>query len=432
MAVSLPPIPGLRNKLIIVGIIAAVLGGGYLLFQSGSNATPQYAPVSLKIWGTDPGSAFEQILQRYKAVSPNVTATYEQIPPGNYASSLIHAFATGQGPDVFMIGDHDLGAWKSLLSPANIRQFNIAQVDSSYPEAVMSDFVSDGEVYALPLYMDTLSLVYNKSWFDQAGIAVPPATWKDFSDDVQKLRTLNAQGQLVKTGAAIGGSEATITHAADILQLLMLQNGARILDNEGRANFAGGNSPAEKAFEYYLSFADPASENYTWNEDQGDSFEQFLTGKTAMIFAYREETKKLQERSPFLNFDIAPVPQINADSPVNFPSYQGLGAWVNGASPAWAWNFISFAAINSAAQGDYLNATGRLPALRNLIGNVADDPVAGPMVKPALTARSWPMPAHENVVTIFSDAVSRVLKGTMSAAESLTQAEGKLNQLLGK
>jgi len=69
---------------------------------------------------------------------------------------------------------------------------------------------------ALPLSLDTLAMIYNKDLLDSAGIAVLPKNWNDFDGDVARLRSVNAQGQIVQAGAAIGGSAASIANAADI------------------------------------------------------------------------------------------------------------------------------------------------------------------------------------------------------------------------
>jgi multiple sugar transport system substrate-binding protein len=302
-------------------------------------------------------------------------------------------------------------------------------VNSLYPAAVAPDFVVNGEVYALPLYMDTLSLIYNKAWFDQAGIPNPPSTWQEFSDDIPKLRTLNAQGQLVKTAAGIGGTANTVPYAADIVQLLMFQNGAQIVDSSGRANFTG--STAEEAFQYYLNFANPSWSSYTWNEKQGNAWEDFFTGKTAMIFAYRNDTKMFADRSPFLDWSMAPVPQVSLDHTADVARYQGLAVWIKGSSPDWAWDFILYATTLEKPQADYLNATERLPALRTVIEQQAKTDAA-PFVKQALNAHSWFMPGDANVSVVFSDAIGRALTGAATPADSLKQAEAELNRLFGK
>ena len=125
-----------------------------------------------------------------------------------------------------------------------------------------------------------------------AGIAVAPSTWSEFQEAVIALTQFNADGVITQSGAGIGTSE-NIERAADLIALLMMQNGTQMVDDRGRAVFdevpeggERGTLPGLDAVRFYTDFANPTKEVYTWNEDQPDSFEAFTNGTTAMFFGY--------------------------------------------------------------------------------------------------------------------------------------------------
>jgi len=421
---SLPPLPNLpkialsRNQILIIAGAVLLILIVWLAFFFSASPTSTFVPVNLTVWGTDPREAFDAMLASYRALRPQVTVTYTQISAAKYDDTLLNALAAGKGPDVFMIGNHDVLKKLSLLAPADPSQMTPSLVDQLFPAAVGQDFSVKGKVYAMPLYMDVLSLVYNKESFDQAGIALPPTTWQDFNDDVRKLREVSPNGQIIKAATALGGSENSVRHATDILSLLMLQNGVQISDQNGQAVFAGSAGNAAASLRFYLQFADSGSPLYTWNEDQPDSLESFLQGKVAMAFAYGPDIANFKAKSPFLNFGVAPVPQVSQDHGVNYPSYQGLAVALRSASPGWAWDFVTSVTGNADRMRPYLVATGRGPALRSMLTAAS-----------SLTARSWPIPDYAAVQDIFDDAITEVRRGAVSAETALSRAQDQINQL---
>jgi ABC-type glycerol-3-phosphate transport system substrate-binding protein len=274
--------------------------------------------------------------------------------------------------------------------------------------------------------MDTLSLIYNRDLLDQAGIATPPVTWREVLDAVSALRKTNAQGQLTASALALGGTDATVAHATDVLSLLMLQNGARMLE-DGEAKF-GNDKNAATALRFYSDFANPSSAAYTWNDSLGTSAESFAAGKTAMIVGYHGDLAPLKAKSPFLRLVAAPMPQVSADQNLNFPSYQALAVWRRSQLSAWAWDFIIFASTNADANRAYLKVLNRPPALRALVAALTNDPELGFYAKQSLTAASWEMPDYDKIKEIFSTAIQSVRGGETPDA-ALGAAADQVDQL---
>lgn len=415
----------LVGAVVIVIVVAVVLILN--LRPTGSAAVAS----KLSVWGIEDKKTFYAVATAY----PYATVTYTQLDPSTYDQQVLSALAAGTGPDVFEIGDRAVPQWQSVITPmpaALEAQFGPLQIQNDFPDVVTQDFVQGSTIYALPLSVDTLAMVYNKDLFNTAGIAVPPTTWDQFEADVAKLRVLNPNGQLAQSAAAIGGSETSVTHASDLLALLMLQNGTTMVDSElTSAEFASdsGGGTGVAAFNFYLQFANATSPYYTWNDQMGNDVDNFAAGKTAIIFAYQSDLAAIQAKAPFLNIGIAPMPQAaGATVAVNYPSYEGFAASKAGQT-ALAWNFIVYLTATDASEKMYLAATGKPPALRTEIQADENDPSLSVFAAQALTAKSWYEPNDAQVDAIFNTAIQNVLTGADDPSTSLKQAQASVSAL---
>jgi multiple sugar transport system substrate-binding protein len=423
-----------KKQLYIIIGAAVAIGVVVFLVVSNIKVKPTANPVTLNVWGTISRDTFENKLAAgYKTLRPNATVKYTQLDPANYDNAVVQALAAGNGPDVLFIGNHDLPKRKSLLVPVDPVQFGAASLAADFPTVVGQDFSDSGQIYALPLSIDTMTLIYNKDAFDQAAIPNPPRTWAEFQTLIPKLRVLNQAGQLTKSAAAIGASEKSIDRATDLLNLLMLQNSAAMTDaRHGTATFAGtqGSSPGLGAFSFYLQFANAASPLYTWSENEGNSLESFAAGQVVMVMDYHGVLASLKKKNPFLNIGVAEMPQVSVDNVVNYASYQGLAVSKQSKASAWAWDFIIYATTNADATKGYLASTGEPPALRSLIAADLNDADLGVFAKQALTARSWYIPDYEPVKNIFNTAIGNVLAGKLDSLAALRNAQDQVSQLL--
>ncbi len=420
-----------QKQIIIIGAILAVVALVALLVFFNRQPSGK-EKISLLVWGFDKGEVFSPVIGAYKQLRPNVEISYKEIKTADYENYLLGALASGQGPDVFPIYNRQLGKLIKALYPASPSQLSAGQVQDLFPAEVETDFgagvgTAQEQIFALPLYFDTLALIYNKDLFDQGGVVGPPATWSDFEDAVAKLRAISPNGEITRAGAAIGGSQKTITNAVDVLNNLIFQNGTTMLSGNN-ASFASENGA--NAFNFYLQFANPSSNYYTWNDSQPNDFDGFAAGKTAMVFGYGADVAKIKNKSPFLRMGIAPMPQTTSFNSVNYAYYWGLAVSKQSRNAAAAWNFVVFAATNSQAASAYSSSSGKPPALRDLIGQKISDPSLGVFAKQALTARSWYQVDERKIKNIFDNAISTVLNTRADPRRTLEQAQTAVTQLM--
>ena len=385
----------------------------------------------ITVWGVydSERTISDTLIAPFVTANPNAQITYRQMDPRTYEQDLINALAAGTGPDVFYVKNSWLTKHADKLWPLPAENFSLATTKQLFPDVVIQDFTIGSSMYALPLYVDTLALFYNKAIFDNAGIAEPPRTWEDFTELIPKLRIIDATGQLTRAAAAIGGSGRNINSATDLLNLIMLQNGTAMTDQGfTRATFAGSGANAAS---FYTDFSNPRSKNYTWDSSSHYSLDAFAEENVAMIFNYAYLVPQLRQKNPFLNFGIAPMLQYkNAARQINYPNYFGLGISATSKQKDLALAFITNSTMDAATNIGYLNATGRPPASRQTVAISMADPEIAIFSRQVLTAMDWPKIDDEAIDTSFTKMLELVNSGQLPLARALKQTEEEITALI--
>ncbi len=419
-----------KNQKIILGVAGFIVLFFLLVFARIIPGLRQSAPrVDLQFWGVgDSNSAWAASIQSYQKNYPNIYITYTQVDPASYESKLVNALAAGNGPDLFMFNNSWLPKNGDKVVPAPASVISTSTFANLFPKVATQDFVRNGQVYAMPLSIDTLALIYNRDIFAQRGVAIPPATWAQFDNVVRQARVVR-NGTISTPAVSMGGTLASMPNAADILNLLFLQAGTQMTTPYVGATFAS--TPGRTALSFYTQFAMPTSAYYTWNDSKGSALDLFAGGKSAMFIGYASQLAQIKADSPNLNLGISAVPQFSLSSKINYPDYWGLAVSKQSQNQAQAWDFAAFVATDAATAGDYVTNTGNPPALLSLIAQYQSDPVLGPYASQALTAEDWTEPDSDAVTTIFNNMIESVLNRSATVGQALLTAQTSVNNLGG-
>jgi len=411
-------------------IIVAILGVGALIagfFVYGLFLRkPETPPVTLTMWAPEPESYYAGMFTRLKEAYPFVTMTYRAFTDAaQYERALLDALAAGQGPDIFTVANNDLPRKLNKLFPLPATMYTAERLQAEFPDTVLRDFTKNGTIYALPLYIDTLALVYNRDLLNEEGIAIPPSTWEEVQDMAGELAKYDDNG-LVRAGIALGGSH-NIAHMKEIISALMFQNGAEMV-NEGYSDAKFASLEGTNAFSFYMQFARPSSAAYAWNDALGFSRDVFAAGRAAMVIETAEGKELIARKSPFLNAGVAPLPQVDGQK-ATYAVYRGLAVSRQSKNSRTAWGVVLAFATNPAYAESYLGASGRPPALRALVNKYLNDPAFGVFARQALIGRAWAEPDPERVTEIFADMAGKGLIGA-DAFATLKAAQDAVTSLM--
>ncbi|MFA5937363.1 MAG: extracellular solute-binding protein [Candidatus Paceibacterota bacterium] len=408
----------MKHRIHIFIIAAALLAGG--LGCKGLSAEQQQAivPVALNYWTVfDNVDELRKNAEEYKKLRPYVTINIRQIRYEEFDKIFVNALADDVGPDIVSIHTRWLRKYQNRLAemPASVKVASITTegqiqpktvvtietnrmptvdiLKNNYLSTVVDDAVIDGKIYGLPLSVDTLALFYNKDLMDAAGVALPPATWPDFLEAVQKTTKFDKKGAILQAGAAMG-TGSNIDNAFDILSLLMMQNGVTMAQGS-RVSFTDGLDgsgrtahPAMEALRFYTDFARPTKEVYTWNDAFGPAIDEFARGKAVFYIGFAFDLARIRARAPQMNIGVAPVPQLNEVNPVNVANY-----WLESVSRKSkyqneAWDFVRFLSTPTVIKS-YNDASALPSPLRAHLAEQEESATLAPFVTGLLRAKNW-------------------------------------------
>ena len=418
-----------KKQILIIGIIVVVLIGGYFLIRSGLRVTSDTK--ELTIWGpVDNQNVILEMSKKYTQETGN-KVIYQMIDPNNYEQTLINSLAAGTGPDIFYFKNNWLYKHYRIIVPAPTSLFTQTAISDIYAQAVVQNFTSNGYVYAMPLYLDSLAMFYNQELLDQAAIPFPPKTWEELVNITPLVTKKDLSGNILISGVALGTAN-NVNHSADILSLLFMQSGAPLVTTEPQTNNlkiefeSSGNSDA---LSFYTQFAKPESKVYSWNERLGNSLDEFAKGKVAIVFGYAQDIKYLRSIAPYFNFKIAPMPQPqNATLRKDYASYWGLAVSKQSPNQAEAWNLINYLMQNDSLQ-IYSLRTNLPPAKRTLLQALSANPIFDVFNRQSYTALNWYNPDPEKTEIILNQAINDVLKNKMASYEAIRSIENQISRL---
>ena len=413
-----------------------------VLGSVGNSGQPQ--AVTLQFWGTfDDARFYSDAIADFNKINPGARVIYRAINFEDYEKQLIDSFAAGTGPDIWLMhntwlpkhGDKIQPLPQEKLSGEDKPLLTLKEFQEQFVDVAVQDLMLGGQIYALPIYIDTLALYYNKDLFNTAGITSPPKTWEEFNDAVKGLTSFDSRGNISRAAAAIGTAK-NINRSTDILALLMLQSGVKMTNNDhSSATFAksvSGADVGETALQYYTDFANPSKQVYTWNDSQSYSIDAFVNGNVAMMLNYSHHIKTIRDKAARFNFAIAPVPQIaGASVAANYANYWAPTVSKQSKNSIVAWKFLVYL---SSTRGNsfYVNASNRPSARRDLLEQQKTDPDLGVFATQALSARSWYQVDSTAIETIFAEMIDGVNFGRASVREALQAAENKVSVLMSR
>lgn len=414
---------------IILAIVALLIFSGVL---PGFRTAPVGEAGEIAFWGTIPQSALGPILSDFGQRFQNLKVTYREFKEETYISELVDALASGRGPDVFLLPQEEIIKQKERV---------FALTSEVYPlRAFRDNFINIAEIYArpegilgLPLQIDPLVLYWNRDLFRNAGLARVPDFWDEFLAAAEKLKIVEGQ-RIIQAGAAMGEFR-NIQNAKDILAMLMLQTGNKIIDPETlKPVFAerGANplSPAEEALLFFIDFSDPRKTSYTWSRAMPEALEAFSAGKLAMYIGYASGLEKILAKNPHLSFDVREVPQIrDGKIKATFGKSLALSISRQSQNPAAAFTFIID--LVSAGQQKLLAQNSlKAPTLRSLLAEAQKEPVLEIFYRSAVRSLSWLDPDPAATKTIWQEMTEAALSGARKLNEAVSDAAKKFSTLI--
>ena len=315
--------------------------------------------VELWEWGSD--ELFQEIIDGYTAIHPNVTINLVNNPWEDYWTKLPLALDGENGPAIFNIHNSYHENLINYMAPLEIPLEDL-QADFTGVDA----HVIDGEVYYIDYGMMTGSVYYNKDMWEAAGLteADIPKTWDEMREVAKKL-TIKEGDTIIQAGLNFNDD-----FHQNYLLGLNYQLGENLFEEDGVTPKV--NSDAMKQVMQMLvdMYEVDGIGSKDFGEKGADSFGQ---GQSAMVIQWGHYYNTLQTTWSDINFGVFEIPTFDGN-PYAYNRYNGESTFgVNKNAPedqqAVAQDFIKYFLANDDAQVAFNLAMSIFPAKKSLADN---------------------------------------------------------------
>ncbi len=341
------------KKLKILTLVVLLISGVLLLSgckkkeNTNTEGETPNQQVTLIWWNMfESESNVQPLIDAFKAKNPNVVIQYKQqgIEGGvsayrNLLDNALNDQEIINDPDIFTIENTWVGKYEKSISPAPSDVLGTSEMGDFYP-VVQNDFAVNS-ILGVPLYVDTLAVIYNKNKLIEEGYSTPDKDWSEFQQQAFNLTKRNSQNDIISAGLAAATGENTQFNF-DIISLLMLQNGADLNNSTVLSSFSTV-PEVQDSFDFYKLFSDKTG---SWDEDQKLDVASFLEGRLAMFIApsWRLNDILIYNDQYNLNLDIgiAPLPQLSGTDTMHWGTYWGQTVAKESPNARIAWEFVKF------------------------------------------------------------------------------------------
>ncbi|AIQ62847.1 sugar ABC transporter substrate-binding protein [Paenibacillus stellifer] len=316
--------------------------GGNAAATEGAAASPATASgekvkLTMGSWRTDDKEVYDKIIAAFNKQYPNIEIDFSPTKSTEYNTVLNTALQTGGGPDIIHLRPYAAGI--ALGDSGYVEPINgLKGLDAFSKDVLAAATGKDGNIYGVPMGLNTVAIMYNKDIFAKYNLQIP-STWNELVDTAKKLKENKV------TPFAMGTKDGwilSITHSA-----------------LGPSAY-GGSAFAEQLVSGEKKFTDPAyvkslqlmkdlspyfADNFT-----GVSYEDmrtlFVTGQAAMYIMGDFDAGVIESQNPDLHFDVFPVPPQSAGGSPTVTTYVdgSFGVNANSKHKEEAKKFLEFAA----------------------------------------------------------------------------------------
>ena len=370
--------------------------------------------VELWEWGSD--ELFQEIIDGYTAIHPNVTINLVNNPWEDYWTKLPLALDGENGPAIFNIHNSYHENLINYMAPLEIPLEDL-QADFTGVDA----HVIDGEVYYIDYGMMTGSVYYNKDMWEAAGLteADIPKTWDEMREVAKKL-TIKEGDTIIQAGLNFNDD-----FHQNYLVGLNYQLGENLFEEDGVTPKV--NSDAMKQVMQMLvdMYEVDGIGSKDFGEKGADSFGQ---GQSAMVIQWGHYYNTLQTTWSDINFGVFEIPTFDGN-PYAYNRYNGESTFgVNKNAPedqqAVAQDFIKYFLANDDAQVAFNLAMSTFPAKKSLADNekILENPSLKVLAE-HIDHYIWPGPMPATMETSLKKAGQDIFFNGVDIDTALNEAQ---------
>ncbi len=163
----------------IIGIMLIALMAISIMSCAKEETAVASGPLTLAIWDNNQEPGLRKIIDDFTAET-GVEVEIQVTPWAQYWTMLEAGATGGSLPDVFWMHSNQFATYAKydiLLDQTDLINSSDLVDLSKFPEGIVGLYNWEGKQFSTPKDMDTVALWYNKTMFDEAGVAYPDDTW---------------------------------------------------------------------------------------------------------------------------------------------------------------------------------------------------------------------------------------------------------------
>lgn len=347
---------------VLLIILLIILANKKTTDQGEVTPTSSSDQVNLIWWNLfEPIENVQPLIDAFEKENPNINIQYSQVGKNGideYRSELEESLIDEDvvtSPDIFPLHNTWVGKFEKYLIKAPASVISSSELDQFYA-VVRRDFYRSSSIYGLPMSLDTIAIIYNKTKLKEKGYQAPALTWNDFQTQAKNLTKKDSNNNIVFAGFSAFDPD-TSEFYFEVMNQMFMQNDVKILESSGTRSNISDDENAQGALEYYRDFL--KGTGATWEPLLKKDIAAFLEGNLAMYAAPSWRLINVLDYNSYydLNLDIgvASMPQLSGGGEYYWPTYWGLSVSKDSQYSTEAWKFIKF--ITEEEQLELYNET---------------------------------------------------------------------------
>ncbi len=393
---------------------------------------------SVTLWGVLPTDVAQPLIDQFNKVhETQFTVVYQAHDPARIEGELVEALASGTGPDLVMLPHTALWPERNKLTQFSYQSISQRSFLDSFARGA-GIYLDQNGIWALPFAIDPLVLYYNPDLLAAGQFVRPPETWEELQTMAKTLSKTERNGNVLQSAIPLG-EFSNITHAKDLLSLLIMQTGNPITSYGATglqftldSTLGKATPPAAEAVGFFTRFSDPTNTAYSWNTAEPEARDAFARGQAVFYLGYASEYSVLRRQNPQLSMDVTMVPQ-----PTNTPTRLTFGRFLGLSIPRGAHNpttAIQVAGVLAGAEASaiFANALNQAPANLTALSKVPSDPAAAVAYRSAVIARAWLDPNPAKTSEAFENLLRTIKSGRLAPLAALQETEQQLRTIIAE
>ena len=377
-------------------------------------------PISLDLWEWGSDDLFQEIIDGYQAIHPNVTINLVNNPWEDYWTKLPLALDGENGPALFNIHNSYHENLINYLAPLEIP---LEDLEADFTG--VGAHVIDGKVYYIDYGMMTGTVYYNKAMWEAAGLTEEdiPKTWDEMIEVAKKL-TIKDGDTLIQAGLNFNDD-----FHQNYLLGLNYQLGANLFQEDGKTP----NVNSDEMKQVMQMLVDMYEKDGIGSKDFGEKgADSFGQGQSAMVIQWGHYYNTLKTTWTDIDFGVFEIPTFDGETPYAYNRYNGESTFgINKNAPAdqqaVAQDFVKYFLANDDAQIAFNLAMSTFPAKKSLADN--EEILANPslaVLAEHIDRYIWPGPMPATVETSLKKAGQDVFFNGVDIDTALNEAQANI------